>query len=481
MTTPARPIVPSLLIATGLLIAALGSPPAAAIEPDGLGTAASYAVLAGETITNTGPTSISGDIGLHPGAAVAGFGSVTQDGALHLADSAAAQAKSDLVTAYVEVAGEGPATIVATELGGQVLIPGVYGSASGTFEVTGTLTLDAQGDPAATFVFQTASSLVTASASRVDLIGGATTCNVYWQVGSSATLGTETDFRGTILALTSIHLTTSATLEGRALARNGEVTMDTNTITRPTCEAPPDTSTTTGSSTSTSPSTSSSTSTSPVESTSTSTTPAETTSTSGPAETTTTSTTPAETTTTSGPAETTSTSTTPAESTSTSTTPAETTTTSTTPAETTSTSGPAESTSSTTPADTTSSTGPVESTSSTGPEATPHTNPVVTPTQPVDTPTTTRSAPSTSGSPVTPTPRVSETTTGHPGTTSTTSGETTALDTTPGGPGGPTTGLPRTGSPLTALTLLGLGIAAFGFGSLIVARRRALGAHPMTS
>src|SRR5690606_38563784 len=135
-------------------------------------------------------------------------------GALNVANPAADQAKSDLVTAYVDAAGQGPTTVVATELGGEILLPGVYASESGTFEVTGTLTLDAQDDPDATFVFQTESSLMTATASGVDLIGGATACNIYWQVGSSATLGTGTDFRGTILALTSIHLTTGATLEG---------------------------------------------------------------------------------------------------------------------------------------------------------------------------------------------------------------------------------------------------------------------------
>lgn len=201
----------------------------------GLGTADSFAVLAGSTITNTGPTTITGDVGLHPGSAVTGFGSVTLNGQLHVADAVAQQAKTDLVTAYNDAAGRGPATTVATDLGGQVLTAGVYNSASGTFGMTGTLALDAQGDPNAVFIFQMASTLVTASASRVNLVNGAAACNVFWQVGSSATLGTGSAFIGNILAVTSVTLTTGATVDGRTLARNGAVTLDTNTITRSVC------------------------------------------------------------------------------------------------------------------------------------------------------------------------------------------------------------------------------------------------------
>lgn len=218
-----------------LPILVLGATIGAAQVTVGLGTAGNFAVLAGETITNTGPTTITGDVGLHPGSSVTGFDSVTLNGALHVADAVAQQAKVDLVAAYDQAAGSGPATTVATELGGQTLTAGAYNSASGTFEITGTLTLDAQGDPNAVFVFQMASTLVTASASVVNVINGANACNVFWQVGSSATLGTGTVFRGNILALTSIALTTGASIEGRALARNGQVTMDTNTITQAAC------------------------------------------------------------------------------------------------------------------------------------------------------------------------------------------------------------------------------------------------------
>jgi ice-binding like protein len=204
----------------------------------GLGTAKSFAVLAGQTITNTGPTKITGDIGLHPGSAVTGFSSVTYTGALHLADGVALQAKNALVTAYNDAAGRTPVTTIATELGGQVVKAGVYNSAAGTFGVTGVLTLDAEGDSGAVFIFQMASTLITASGSSVALINGASACNVFWQVGSSATLDTTTSFKGTIMALTSIALKTGATLQGRALARNGAVTLDTNVITSAACSPP---------------------------------------------------------------------------------------------------------------------------------------------------------------------------------------------------------------------------------------------------
>ena len=212
----------------------------------GLGTADDFAVLSGETITNTGPTTITGDVGLHPGSDTPGFDSVTLNGELHVADAVAEQAKVDLVTAYDDAAGRPVTATIATELGGETLTSGVYDSASGTFEITGTLTLDAEGDPDAAFIFQMDSTLVTASASSVSVINGAQACNVFWQVGSSATLGTTSSFVGTVMALTSIGMDTGAIAEGRMLARNGEVTLDSNTITRAVCTAAaPDTTTTT--------------------------------------------------------------------------------------------------------------------------------------------------------------------------------------------------------------------------------------------
>ena len=196
-----------------------------------LGKAKSFAVLAGTTITNTGATTITGDVGLHPGKAATGFTTVTLNGAKHLGDAVALSAKNSLVTAYNDAAGATPVTNVPTELGGTTLKAGVYASA--TLGLTGTLTLDGTG----VFIFQAGSTLITAPNSKVSLINGASACNVYWQVGSSATLDTTTSFKGTIMALTSIALKTGATLQGRALARNGAVTMDHNTIDSSACAA----------------------------------------------------------------------------------------------------------------------------------------------------------------------------------------------------------------------------------------------------
>jgi Ice-binding-like len=222
-------------VAASFAVTVVAGTALAAASAVGLGTAGGFAVLAATTITNTGPTTITGNVGLHPGSAITGFGSVTLHGAKHVADGVALKAKNDLVTAYNDAAGRTPVTTVATELGGKSLKAGVYNSTAGTFGVTGTLTLDAQGNSQAVFIFQTASTLITAPGSSVALINGASACNVFWKVGSSATLDTTTKFKGTIMALTSISLKTGATLQGRALARNGAVTMDSNVITDAAC------------------------------------------------------------------------------------------------------------------------------------------------------------------------------------------------------------------------------------------------------
>lgn len=200
-----------------------------------LGTADSFAVLAGSAITNTGSSVINGDIGSYPTATITGFPPGTVSGTNHSGDAVTQGAKNDLVTAYLNAAGQTPVSTVPTELGGTTKTAGVYDSASGTFGITGTLTLDAQGNSNAVFIFKTASTLTTAGASNVSLINGAQACNVFWQVGSSATLGANSTFKGNILALTSATLTTGANVEGRVLARNGAVTLDTNTITKTTC------------------------------------------------------------------------------------------------------------------------------------------------------------------------------------------------------------------------------------------------------
>jgi hypothetical protein len=160
-------------------------------------------------------------------------------GMIHKADGVAAGAKSNLTTAYNDAAGRSPTAGVPAFIGaGQTLKPGVY-KASSSLDVGGSLKLDAHGDPNAVFIFQAPSTLVTDSASSVILTDGAQACNVFWQVGSSATLGTHSAFAGSILALTSISVETGDTIEGRALARNGAVTLDDDTITSPTCATTP--------------------------------------------------------------------------------------------------------------------------------------------------------------------------------------------------------------------------------------------------
>jgi hypothetical protein len=215
----------------------------AALPTVGLGTATSFTVLAGSAVTNTGPSIISGDLGVGPGTAIIGFPpGLVIDGTQHAADAVAQQAQSDLTTGYNDAAGRVPATAVSSDLGDQTLVSGVYRAAS-ALGLTGTVTLDGQGDPNAVFIFQVGSTLITASNSTVALINGAQACNVFWQVGSSATLGTNTTFVGSILALTSATVQTGTTVTGRVLARNGQVSLDTNTITRPTCSTPPPTTT----------------------------------------------------------------------------------------------------------------------------------------------------------------------------------------------------------------------------------------------
>jgi hypothetical protein len=222
----------ALVCATTLLIGVVGPTSAGEAAPTiSLGTAANFAVLAGSTVTNTGSGTINGDLGLSPGTAVTGFPPGQLVGTRHAADSVALQAQIDLGTAYDDAAGRPSTATVPVELGGTTKTPGVYDSPAGTFGITGTLTLDAQGDPDAVFIFKAASTLITASGSVVNLINGGQSANVFWQVGSSATLGTYSTLRGTVMALASITVTTGVTVDGRTLARTAAVTLDTTTIT----------------------------------------------------------------------------------------------------------------------------------------------------------------------------------------------------------------------------------------------------------
>lgn len=225
----------AVFLAIGMLSA--GPAYAAGPAPVGLGTAAPFAVLAGTAVTNTGSTTITGDVGISPGtaAAVTGFPPGTYSGTLHAADAVAVQAKTDLATAYTVAAGL-PATATHATLGGLTLPGGVYNAGGAVLDLTGTVTLDGQNDPSSVWVFQATSSLTTASSSSVNLINGANPCNVFWQVTSSATLGSGSTFVGTIMALTSITMANGVTVHGRALARNGDVTLIGDTINN-TCSA----------------------------------------------------------------------------------------------------------------------------------------------------------------------------------------------------------------------------------------------------
>ncbi|MDQ6767395.1 MAG: ice-binding family protein [Candidatus Eremiobacteraeota bacterium] len=196
-----------------------------------LGSAATFAVLASSTVTNSGPTIVTGDLGVSPGTAVTGFppGTVT-GGSIHAGDATAANAQLDLTTAY-NAAGRVNPTAVPADIGGMVIGPGVY-KAPVSLAITGNVTLDGQNNPNSVFIFQMASTLTTSVNSTVTLLNRASACNIFWQVGSSATLNTASAFNGNILAQASISLGTGATVSGRVLARTGAVTLLSNIVTK---------------------------------------------------------------------------------------------------------------------------------------------------------------------------------------------------------------------------------------------------------
>jgi hypothetical protein len=201
-----------------------------------------FGILAGSTVTNTStvpaPTNVSGDVGVSPGSAIVGFPPGLLTGMLHSADATAANAQNQLTTAYNTAAGKPVGTHLAPDIGGQTLFPGVYTTvAVPSLGITVDLTLDAQGDSTAVWIFQISSTLTTAGG-KVNLQNGALPQNVFWQIGSSATLGTGTTMAGNLMALSSISINTGATLNGRALARNGAVTLISDTVNVPPCPGP---------------------------------------------------------------------------------------------------------------------------------------------------------------------------------------------------------------------------------------------------
>jgi Ice-binding-like len=222
------------------IVAIAALPAVAEASPVNLATTTPFVALAGSTVTNTGPSVLNGDLGVAPGTSLVGFGlPAVVNGATHDNDAVANQAQADLTTAYNVAAGQpvAPADdLTGTDLGNRTLTAGAYRYTSSA-QLTGPLTLDAQGDPNAQFVFEIASALTTAPASSVLLINGASPCNVFWQVGSSATLDTTTAFQGNLMALSDISLNDGATVIGRVLARNGQISLINNVLDGSKCGA----------------------------------------------------------------------------------------------------------------------------------------------------------------------------------------------------------------------------------------------------
>jgi len=232
MTFPpsVRLAVAASALAIGLALAASGPAFAATTidGPVGLGTAAPFGVLGASAVTNTGPSSISADLGVSPGTSITGFPPGTVGGAIQ-PDTVAAQAQADIATAYDVAAALSPTSAGLTDLVGMNLAPGVY--SGGALTLSGSLQLT--GSSTSVWVFQAASSLITSTGSTIVLSGGATACNVFWKVGSSATLGTGSTLYGTVVALASISTGSASTVNGRLLARTGAVTLNNTTVNTP--------------------------------------------------------------------------------------------------------------------------------------------------------------------------------------------------------------------------------------------------------
>ena len=238
----------ALAAAAGLPLLIGTSADAAIVPTVHLVTAANYAVLGASTVTNTGPSVLNGSLGIWPGTAITGFppGTVVPPATTDTTNAAAETAQTDLRHAYIDARGRPITATTTADLANLDLQAGVYaGPSKSPLGLSGPLTLDGGGNPKSVFIFQTDSTLITGSSSTVTLINGAQACNVFWQVGSSATLGTGSVFVGNVMALTSITVDTGVTVEGRALARNGAVTLDDDTFVKPSCATAVATTTTT--------------------------------------------------------------------------------------------------------------------------------------------------------------------------------------------------------------------------------------------
>ncbi len=232
-------------IAAAVLIG-FALPASAAIVPTvPLGTAADFAVLGGSTVDNTGVSTLDGSVGAWPGNTITGSPVLVPPGTAEPGTAAAHQAQVDLGVAYGDAAGRSVDTTTATELGNQTLVGGVYaGPSKAPLTLNGPLILDGGGNPSSVFIFQTDTTFITGASSSVTLINNAQECNVFWQVGSSATLGTNSTIVGSVLAHDSITLTSGVTVHGRVLAEGAAVTLDTDTFSKPTCDLVPTTTTT---------------------------------------------------------------------------------------------------------------------------------------------------------------------------------------------------------------------------------------------
>lgn len=227
MQRTSLPVLSATALAVALCL------PIAASAQAGLGNTQSFAVLAATTATNTGISTITGNLGVSPGTAATGFlpGAVT--GSTHLNDTVAGLAQADAATAYAALlAAPCSANLTGQDLGGLVLLPGVY-CLTGPAQLTGALVLNAAGQSSAVFVFQCASTLTTAAGSSVTVINGGSACNVFWQVGTSATLGASSVFAGNLLASASLTATTGASVSGRLIALTGAVTLDAAAVAIP--------------------------------------------------------------------------------------------------------------------------------------------------------------------------------------------------------------------------------------------------------